>query len=95
MYDRLVDIIKSKLTPRAYSTWFSEFNFLETIGHKAIFSTNLQYTKEYIINKYSLIIKSSLLEASDGEITDFDIIIKEENSPSFLDRFGYIFWIEM
>ncbi len=89
MYDKLVNIIKSNLTPIAYSTWFSEFNFIETIGHKAIFSTNLQYTKEYIINKYSLILKSSLLEASDGAVTDFDIIIKEENSPSFLDRFDY------
>ncbi len=89
MYDKLVDIIKSNINPIAYSTWFSEFNFLEIIGHKAIFSTNLEYTKEYIQKKYDKIIKLSLIEASSGKITDYEIIIKEEKSPSFLDRFDY------
>lgn len=89
IYNKLVDIIKSNINPIAFSTWFSEFNFLETIGHKAIFSTNLEYTKEYIIKKYDKIIKLAVTEVSMGQITDYDIIIKEEKSPSFLDRFDY------
>jgi len=89
MYNKLVDIIKSNINPIAYSTWFSEFNFLETIGNKAIFTTNLEYTKEYIQKKYDNIIKLSLNEVSQGNITDYEIIIKEEKSPSFLDRFDY------
>lgn len=89
LYKILVDIIKSQIKPIAYSTWFESLKLSEIKDDKVIFSVPLLFTKEALINKYDDLIKSSLFEATDGKISEYEIIIEEEKRPSFLDRFEY------
>ena len=89
LYKTLVDIIKSQIKPIAYSTWFESLKLSEIKDDKVIFSVPLLFTKEALINKYDDLIKSSLYEATEGKISEYEIKIEEEKRPSFLDRFEY------
>ena len=89
LYKTLVVIIKSQIKPIAYSTWFESLKLSEIKDDKVIFSVPLLFTKEALINKYDDLIKSSLYEATEGKISEYEIKIEEEKRPSFLDRFEY------
>lgn len=83
----LVDIIKSSTTPLIYSTWFESLKIKEINGDKVIFSVPLEFTRDKLISSYNDLIKSSVFEASDGNIADYDIIAEMEKRPSILDSF--------
>lgn len=83
----LVDIIKSSTTPLIYSTWFESLKIKEINGDKVIFSVPLEFTRDKLISSYNDLIKKSVFEASNGNLTDYDIIAEMEKRPSILDSF--------
>lgn len=88
-YKSLVNIIKSSIPPVAYSTWFETLKFKEIKNNKAIFTVPLEYSRDILISRYDDLIKKSILESSQGNVTDYEIIAEEKKIPSFMDRFEY------
>ncbi len=58
------DIIKTKVTPQQFSTWFSSLNLIKLDANEIYIHSTNSYSMEWIENNYMDVITSSLEEAS-------------------------------
>ena len=89
LYEKVVDIIKSEISPVAYSTWFSSVTPEKIENNIFYFRVPIEYTRDMITKKYSELVKTAVVTASQGSISDFMFLVDDRrNAPSVLDRFS-------
>ncbi len=89
LYEKVVDIIKSEISPVAYSTWFSSVTPEKIENDIFYFRVPIDYTRDMIEKKYSELVKTAVVTASQGQISDFCFLVDDRrNAPSVLDRFS-------
>ncbi len=89
LYEKVVDIIKSEISPVAYSTWFTSVTPEKIENNIFYFRVPIEYTRDMITKKYSELVKTAVVTASEGKISDFMFLVDDRrNAPSVLDRFS-------
>ena len=89
LYEKVVDIIKSEISPVAYSTWFTSVTPEKIENNIFYFRVPIEYTRDMITKKYSELVKTAVVTASEGNISDFVFLVDDRrNTPSVLDRFS-------
>ncbi len=89
LYEKVVDIIKSEISPVAYSTWFTSVTPEKIENNIFYFRVPIEYTRDMITKKYSELVKTAVVTASEGRISDFMFLVDDrKNAPSVLDRFS-------
>jgi len=89
LYEKVVDIIKSEISPVAYSTWFTSVTPEKIENNIFYFRVPIEYTRDMITKKYSELVKTAVVTASQGRISDFMFLVDDRrNAPSVLDRFS-------
>ena len=89
LYEKIVDIIKSEISPVAYSTWFTSVTPEKIENNIFYFRVPIEYTRDMITKKYSELVKTAVVTASEGRISDFLFLVDDrKNTPSVLDRFS-------
>ena len=89
LYEKVVDIIKSEISPVAYSTWFTSVTPEKVENGVFYFRVPIEYTRDMIEKKYSELVKTAVVTASEGRISDFVFLVDDrKNTPSVLDRFS-------
>lgn len=89
LYEKVVDIIKSEISPVAYSTWFTSVTPEKIENNIFYFRVPIEYTRDMITKKYSELVKTAVVTASEGRISDFMFLVDDRrNTPSVLDRFS-------
>jgi len=87
LYEKVVDIIKSEISPVAYSTWFTSVTPEKIENNIFYFRVPIEYTRDMITKKYSELVKTAVVTASQGRISDFMFLVDDRrNAPSVLDR---------
>ena len=85
LYEKVVDIIKSEISPVAYSTWFTSVTPEKIENNIFYFRVPIDYTRDMIIKKYSELVKTAVVTASEGRISDFMFLVDDRrNAPSVL-----------
>ena len=88
LYKKVVDIIRNEITPVSFTTWFSPVEPYGIEDQRIFLKVPFDYTKEMIEKKYSSLLKSAIVIASDGLVEDYEIVvIEKKNSPSVFDSF--------
>lgn len=88
LYHKVVDIIKNEISPVAYSTWFHSVTPEKIENDTLYLRVPIEYTRDMILKKYKELLKSALVTASSGKITEYDFVVDDrKNMPSVLDRF--------
>ncbi|MBP3448336.1 MAG: chromosomal replication initiator protein DnaA [Clostridia bacterium] len=88
LYKQVVDIIKNEISSVAFSTWFSSV-VPEKIENDTLYlRVPIAYTRDMIQKKYKELLKTAVVTASQGEISDYEFLVEDRsNAPSVLDRF--------
>lgn len=88
LYKQVVDIIKNEISPVAFSTWFSSV-VPEKIENDTLYlKVPIAYTRDMIQKKYKELLKTAVVTASEGNISDYEFLVEDRsNAPSVLDRF--------
>jgi chromosomal replication initiator protein len=90
LYEKVVDIIKEQIPQVAFTSWFGPVEPYRLENEILYLRVPLDYTKEMVEKKYSSLLKSSIIQASNGLIKDYEILIIEKKGvPSVLDNFHY------
>lgn len=90
LYEKVVDIIKEQIPQVAFTSWFSPVEPYRIENEILYLRVPLDYTKEMVEKKYSDLLKNSIVQASNGKIKDYEIlIIEKKGMPSVLDNFNY------
>lgn len=73
----------------AFSTWFNSV-IPEKIENNILYlRVPIDYTRDMILKKYKELLKSAVVTASRGEITEYEFLVEDrKNTPSVLDRFN-------
>ena len=88
LYQKVVDIIKNEISPVAYSTWFHSVTPEKIENDTLYLRVPIEYTRDMILKKYKELLKSAVVTASQGALTEYDFIVNDrKNMPSVLDRF--------
>ena len=88
LYEKVVDIIKNEITPAAFTSWFSPVAAYRIEDEILYLRVPLDYTKEMVEKKYSDLLKSAVIIASEGTIQNYEILIIEpKGQPSVLDSY--------
>ena len=89
IYHKVVDIIKNEISPVAYSTWFHSVTPEKIENNTLYLRVPIEYTRDMILKKYKELLKSAVVTASQGEISEYDFLVDDrKNTPSVLDRFS-------
>ncbi|MBO5409536.1 MAG: chromosomal replication initiator protein DnaA [Clostridia bacterium] len=89
LYQKVVDIIKNEISPVAYSTWFHSVTPEKIENDILYLRVPIEYTRDMILKKYKELVKSAVVTASQGKLTEYDFIVDDrKNTPSVLDRFN-------
>ncbi len=89
LYQKVVDIIKNEISPVAYSTWFLSVTPEKVENDTLYLRVPIEYTRDMILKKYKELLKSAVVTASQGSITEYDFVVDDrKNTPSVLDRFN-------
>ncbi len=89
LYEKVVDIIKSEISPVAYSTWFTSVTPEKIENNIFYFRVPIEYTRDMIMRKYAELMKTAVVTASEGRVYDFVFLVDDrKNAPSVLDRFS-------
>ena len=88
LYKQVVDIIKNEISSVAFSTWFSSV-VPEKIENDTLYlRVPIAYTRDMIQKKYKELLKTAVVTASQGEISDYEFLVEDRsNAPSVVDRF--------
>ena len=90
LYKKVVDIIKNEITPAAFTSWFSPVASYKIEDQILYLKVPLDYTKEMVEKKYSDLLKSAIIVASEGQIQNYEILVIEpKGQASILDSFTY------
>ena len=88
---KLVDIIKTNLNNDiTYATWFEKLKLKEIKNKTAVFEVPVIYMKNTIEERYDDLLCDWIKEASDGVLSDYEIILGEKKKSSFLESFNKI-----
>jgi len=90
LYEKVVNIIKNEINPAAFTSWFSPVAAYKIEDDTLYLKVPLDYTKEMVERKYSDLLKSAVIIASEGQIQSYEIIVIEpKGQASVLDTFTY------
>lgn len=90
LYEKVVDIIKEQIPQVAFTSWFGPVEPYRLENEILYLRVPLDYTKEMVEKKYSDLLRSSIIQASNGLINNYEILIIEKKGvPSVLDNFNY------
>jgi len=79
MHSSLLGAIKSKVSEKAWKTWFISFDVLKIEGNKVIFCVANPFIREWLERRYGKTIARVVKEKL-GEEATFEIVVTEEES---------------
>jgi len=82
LWDKVLEIVKKELSPRAYNTWFSQTKIIKFIDDELIISTPSDFCKDWLEKHHIELIKN-ILKGSFGLEEDIQIKFKATSQKTF------------